>query len=355
MKKTFIYFVLMSLIIAIFSSCAPTTENTVQQSGNGENSQIANVESSQASNSDSDNYKIVVITKNSQTAFWQYSYIGANNYAFENQNVEVVTTGPPSSKDIDKQVTILEDTINSNPDGIVIAPLNGDSLKAGVERAMDQGIKVVLIDSLVNSDKYVTLLATDSRAAGARGAETFVEKLEAKGIPLSGKVGIISPYGGVQYLQDRENGFIDKLKELAPEIEIIGPKFIENDPIKGVSVVEDLLTANNDIIGFYASNNMCGVAISRVVAERNIGSNLVSVTFDSDPEQVSGLRSGSLDALIVQDPYTLGYEGVKTCVESIEGKTFEKYIPTNVVMVTAENVEDTSIQELLDPTLKKLY
>jgi ribose transport system substrate-binding protein len=358
MKKTISLVLFILMVASIVTACAAAPSTSPSPAASAAPSVAASASqasSAPASTAAKDAYNIAIITKNSQTAFWQYCYIGANNAAVDNPKIKVVTNGPPSSKDIDKQVQILEDTINNKPDGIVLAPLNGDSLKPGVEKAMDMGIKVVLIDSAVNSDKFVTLLGTDNIAAAGKGAETFVEKLKAKNIPLKGKVAMISPYGGVQYLLDRENGFAQKLKELAPDIEVIGPKYYENDPIKGVGIVEDLLTANSDMIGFYATNNMGGVAISRVVTERNLASKLVSVSFDSDPEEVSGINSGSLDALIVQDPYTLGYNGVTSCVDAIDGKTLEKRIVTDVALVTKENVNEQNMKELLDPTLKKKY
>jgi len=358
MKKSISLVLLILMVISLATACAevPSTSPSPAVSDSSSVTESASqAPSDSSSDTAKDTYNITIITKNSQTAFWQYCYIGANNAAVDNPKIKVVTNGPPSSKDIDKQVQILEDAINNKPDGIVLAPLNGDSLKPGVEKAMEMGIKVILIDSAVNSDNFVTLLGTDNVSAGSQGAEALVEKLEEKNIPLKGKVAIISPYGGVQYLLDRENGFTEKLKELAPDIEIIGPKYYDNDPIKGVGIVEDLLTANSDMIGFYATNNMGGVAISRVVTERNLMSSLVSVSFDSDPEEVSGIESGSLDVLIVQDPYTLGYEGVMSCVDAIDGKVLEKRIVTDIALVTKENIGEQNMKELLDPTLKKKY
>ncbi len=298
-------------------------------------------------------YEIAVIIKATDSDFWQYVLIGAENAAIDNPDINVTTYGPPSEADIDKQVAILEDVISTKPDAIVISSTSSDATVPALEKAYDEGIVIITIDNKVTTDKVHSFLATDNLEAGGKAAQKLVEELEAKGVPLEGKVGLISAMAGVQVLTDRDKGFADKLNELAPGIELLPTRYVDNDVLKAVSAAEDLLTAHDDIIGFFADNNQTGDGLARVIEERNLHDEIVAVAFDSDPEEINALRSGALKGLILQDPYGMGYDGVMSAYDAINGKTLDEYINTGSTVVTKENMDDEDIKGLLDPTLKK--
>lgn len=298
-------------------------------------------------------YEVAVIIKATTSDFWQYVLIGAENAAKDNPAIHVTTYGPPSEADMDKQLSILEDVISRKPDGIVISSTSSDATVPALEQAYDAGIKIVTIDNKVKTDKVHSFLATDNVEGGGKIAKELVDGLKAKGIPLKGKVGFISAMAGVQVLIDRAKGFTDKLKELAPDLEIIGPRYVDNDVLKALSTAEDILTAYSDVVGFFADNNSTGDGLARVIIERNLSDKIVAVAFDSDPEEIKALESGVLKALLLQDPYGMGYNGVMSVFDAIQGKTLPKYINTGSTVVTKENMKQPEILALLDPTLKK--
>jgi len=298
-------------------------------------------------------YEVAVIIKATTSDFWQYVLIGAENAAKDNPAIHVTTYGPPSEADMDKQLSILEDVISRKPDGIVISSTSSDATVPALEQAYDAGIKIVTIDNKVKTDKVHSFLATDNVEGGGKIAKELVDGLKAKGIPLKGKVGFISAMAGVQVLIDRAKGFTDKLKELAPDLEIIGPRYVDNDVLKALSTAEDILTAYSDVVGFFADNNSTGDGLARVIIERKLSDKIVAVAFDSDPEEIKALESGVLKALLLQDPYGMGYNGVMSVFDAIQGKTLPKYINTGSTVVTKENMKQPEILALLDPTLKK--
>ena len=254
---------------------------------------------------------------------------------------------------MDKQLSILENVITLKPDGIVISSTSSDATVPALEQAYDAGIKIVTIDNKVKTDKVHSFLATDNVEGGGKIAQELVNGLKAKGIPLKGKIGFISAMAGVQVLIDRAKGFTDKLKELAPDLEIIGPRYVDNDVLKALSTAEDILTAHSDVVGFFADNNSTGDGLARVIIERKLSDKIVAVAFDSDPEEIKALESGALKALLLQDPYGMGYNGVMSVFDAIQGKTLPKYIDTGSTVVTKENMKQPEILALLDPTLKK--
>lgn len=298
---------------------------------------------------------VAVIVKGTNSDFWQYVLIGANNYAIEHPDrVRVTNHGPESDIDMEKQLTILEDVVTSRPDAIVLASTNSDSPIPIVERAMGLGIPVVIIDTKVNTAKVTTFLATDNRKAGNICADMLVEGLKKSGKPLTGKVAFISAYPGIASLIARQEGFVEKIKAIAPGLKILPLRYSGTDIAKGMGTIEDELTANPDIIGFFGDCNIVGSSFSRVVRERNLVNKLTAVSFDSDNEEIQALKDGILYTLVVQDPYAMGYQGVDVALRAIGGEKFPAYIDTGVYAVTKANMSETKMKGLLDPfTLKK--
>ena len=299
--------------------------------------------------------EIPVIIKATDSDFWQYVWVGAKNFALENPDKASVTLyGPKSEADIDKQISILEDVIAKNPQCIVIASTSSDAPVAAMERAAEAGIKIVTIDNKVNTESVSTLLATDNVKGGALAADQMLAGWEAKGIEPVGKVAVISAMAGVQVLVNRDEGFINRMKEIAPEVEILETRYTDNDIVKALGVAKDLMAANADLIGIFADNNHTGDGTARAIIEDQTQDSLVAVAFDSDPEEIKAVQDGVLFALILQDPYGMGHNGVDSCLQAIGGTDLEDYVDTGATAVTAENVADEDIQGLLDPFSKKV-
>lgn len=299
-------------------------------------------------------YNIALIIKATDSDFWQYVIVGGTNYGLEHPDVAKVTSyGPPSEADIDKQVAIVEDVIASQPDAIVIASTSSDATVPALERAVDEGIVVITIDNKVNTDKVHSFLATNNTVGGALAADKMLEAMNAAGIAPKGKVAIVSAMAGIQVLDDRDAGFTEQMKKIAPEIEIIPPRYVDNDIIKALGVAEDLITANDDLIGIFADNNHTGDGVSRAITEQKLENKIMVTAFDSDPEEIKALESGAIKALILQDPYGMGYKGCDFAVQVLDGKEVPKYVDTGAVAVTKENMNEEEIKGLLDPMLKK--
>jgi ribose transport system substrate-binding protein len=333
-KKWFVGFLSLAMLVSVFLiGCAPAAE---PQDEDGP-------------------FDVAVIVKATDSDFWQSMIIGAENAGKENPDkVRVTTYGPPSEADIDEQVSILEDVIAKKPDAIVIASTSSEATVPAIERAYDQGIIIVTVDNRVKTDKVHSFLATDNVNGGGLAAEQLIENLEAAGIPLQGKVGIISAMAGVQVLIDRDGGFTSRLQELAPDLELIETRHVDNDMTKAMAAAEDIITANPDLVGVFANNNMTGNGVARVIAERGLQDRIMLVAYDSDPEQVSALRDGVIRALVVQDPFGMGYRGVMYAYDAIKGADLADFVDTGAVVVTSANVDDEEIQGLLDPTLKRI-
>ncbi len=295
---------------------------------------------------------IPVIIKATDSDFWQYVWVGAKNYELEHPDkVKVTLYGPKSEADIDKQIAILEDVIAKNPKCIVMASTSSDAPVAAFEKARKAGTKIVTIDNKVTTP-VETFLATDNIKGGALAADMLVEGLKAKNVALKGKVGLISAMAGIQVLGNRDKGFGDRMKEIAPDVKVLPTKYVDNDIVKAMGVAKDLMGANADLIGFFADNNHSGDGVARAIAEEK-NAKLVATAFDSDPEEVKALTEGTLYALVLQDPYGMGYKGVDSCLKALAGQKLPEYVNTGATAVKKDTMNKPEIKGLLDPTSKK--
>ncbi len=152
----------------------------------------------------------------------------------------------------------------------------------------------------------------------------------------------------------RENGFMDTVKKsYSDQMEVVDSKYGMSDRARSLAVAEDLLTANPGVQGIFAANEPGAVGALEAVRARGLAGKIKIVGFDSSPSLEKGVRDGVLDSLVVQDPFSIGYQGVKTIVDKLNGKTPPNRIPTRATLITKENVDDPEIQKLLHPDIKK--
>lgn len=299
-------------------------------------------------------YNFIVIIKATDSEFWQQMVTGAQAAADEmGDKVSIEVQGPPSESDIEQQVSIVENAVSQQPDGILLASTSSDATVPSVERAMSQNVPVVLVDNKINTDRYVSFLATDNKEAGGKAAEAFVEFAKKDAGSTQGTMGLISALAGVQVLEKRDQGFTSRLNEIAPDVKILGPRYVNNDITQAVSTAEDMLTANPDMLGFFADNNHTGDGVARVISQRNLDNRKAVVAFDADDQEIKALENGAIDALVVQDPYMMGFKGINFLVDHLQGKDVPKNVNTGSTVVTQENFNKPEIQGLLFPEKRK--
>jgi ribose transport system substrate-binding protein len=299
-------------------------------------------------------YEIAFIVKATDSDFWQYTIVGARNAEHDLQGlVNVTVYGPPSEADIDLQIAILEDVVSRRPDAIVMSSTSSDAPSHILDEAYEMGIKIVLIDNYVYDTQFNSFLATDNAVGGGLAADMLVQALKDAGKPLQGKIGLISAMAGVQVLVDRTDGFLNRLAEIAPGLEVLPVIYTDNDISVSANAAEDLIIANPDLVGFFGNNNHTGIGVALTIQELGLEDEIPAVAYDSDPLQIDALRDGALDALIVQDPHGMGYKGVFFALMALHDEPLPDYFDTGVYVVTRENLEESMM--ILDPFARRRY
>ena len=284
---------------------------------------------------------IAVIPKGVAHFFWQSVHAGADAAAKE-LGVEIMWKGPAQETNYSEQINIVEDAINRRVDGIVLAPSHGDSLVPIVERAQKEGIPVTIFDSGISTENYVSCVATDNRQGGVVAAERLAEKLGGKG-----RVAILGVKAGSVSTDQREEGFRDTIKQKYPGIEIVAFQYGDADRAKSLDRAMDILTTHTDLNGFFASNESSTVGVLRAIKQRELAGKIVLVGFDSSPDLVDALKEGTIDSLVLQNPFKMGYEGVKAIVAKLDGKQPPRLVDTGVKLLTKDNLETAEMQQLL--------
>jgi ribose transport system substrate-binding protein len=288
---------------------------------------------------------IAVIPKGRAHLFWQSVHAGAVAASRE-AGVDIIWNGPPTETDHTIQLQIVEAMINRRVDAIVLAPLDRIALVGVVERAAREKIPVVIFDSGIGTDQFVSQVATDNYGAGRMAAMRLGEILDGKG-----KVAMVATQPGSASTMERERGFEDAVKEKFPGIQIVDKRFGMSDYAKSLQVAENMLTAHTDMDGLFASNESGAVGATQALKGRR--SKVKLVGFDWSPTLLEDLKSGVIDSLVVQHPFKMGYEGVMAAVQTLEGQFPPKMNNLPPRLITRENLNDPDVQAQLNPDLKK--
>ena len=290
---------------------------------------------------------IGVVPKGQAHIFWQSVHAGAAAAARE-LGVEIRWSGPAMENEFSRQVQIVESMINSRVDGIVLAPTDRVALVSVVERAARENIPVAIFDSGINTENYVSFVATNNYGAGQMAARRIGQVLGGRGA-----VAMMMNMPGSASTLEREKGFEQALAREFPSIRIVERQFGMSDRAKAMSVAEDILTVHPDLNALFASNEPGSVGAAQALKSRQLTGKIKLVGFDSSPTLVDDMKAGVFDSLVVQDPFNIGYTAVKTVVAKLKGETPAKKIDSPARVLTAADLDKPDVQRLLNPDLDK--
>jgi ribose transport system substrate-binding protein len=291
--------------------------------------------------------QIAVIPKSTSSLFFQPVHAGAIA-AGDEFSVDILWSGAASETDYSRQIEIVDSMIARHVDGIAIAATERNALNHSLERAAAANIPVTIFDSGVDSKDYMTFVATDNVEAGRMAGRKMGELLGAKGT-----VAIVLHAPGSYSTMDRENGFKEVIAKEFPGIHIVAEQFSGGDRAKAMQVAEDMLTVHGDVRGMFGSSEPCAVGAAQALKSRGLAGKVKLVGFDASEGLIQDLKNGVFEALVVQDPFKMGHEAVRTLADKLAGKSPEKRLDLHAVVVTKADLDKPDIHTLLYPDLKK--
>jgi len=289
--------------------------------------------------------KIDVLCMGFQHEYWQTVRLGTEKAAKE-IGIVVPFYGPELETQVDVQIGMFENSIAKKVDGILLAPCDSEALVPLVEKATKQGIVVITFDTDINkTDDRISFVATDNYAAGKLAGQNAGRLLGGKG-----KMGVLGHLAGTMDTRDRVNGFVDAIKAGFPGIQLLETVYGDGDHQKSLDKATDMMTAHPDLAAIYATNEggAIGVALA-VEAKKKVGKVKI-IGFDSSEQEIDYLQKGVISGFVVQNPFQIGYLGVKTLYEHLAGvKKAPPRIDTGVVWVEMKNFNQPDIQKILYP------
>ncbi len=296
-----------------------------------------------SSASQTENPKIAVITQSDKEYFWQVMFAGAKSAGVE-YGLEVDLFAPAIEDSYRQQITLIEKVVRDGYDALLFASCDYNATVAAVEAAMDAGVQVVTIDSGIASGRGISFIGSDNLAAGYAAGKilgSFTQNTANVAIVGTGKFAASS----IQ----RNQGVLEYLEQtpgMQPQVGSFSPSNREA-PYQAILAI---LEQNPEIGAIVALNEWSALGVGQAIDELELGEKLPVVAFDNNEESVQMLEKGVIDALIVQNPFAMGYLGVEQALAQLAGKTVEETtVYTETVVVTVDNMFTAQNQKLLFP------
>lgn len=295
--------------------------------------------------------KIAVIPKGTTHEFWKSVHAGAVKASRE-LDVEIVWKGPLKEDDLKQQIDLVQQFSAQQVSGIVLAPLNDKALVKTVKDASRSKVPVVIFDSALQGEEHVAFVATDNKAAGKLAGERM-----AKLLPEGGKVVVLRYQEGSASTQAREEGFLEAVKA-HDGIEVVsdnqyGGATTESAFAASESLLLAQKAADGGVDGIFTPNESTTFGMLLALEKLNLAGKVKFIGFDASEKLVRALGDKKLDGLVLQDPFNMGYLGVKTMVAHLRGEKVDKITDTGSTLVDPDNMNEPDIKRLLEPDLKQ--
>ena len=296
---------------------------------------------------------IAVIPKGTSHVFWQSVHAGAEKAARET-GATIIWRGPLREDDRDSQVSEVEGFVSRGVSGIVLAPLDEAALAAPVGEAARRGIPVVVIDSGLKGNDYVSFVATDNRKGGRMAGDHLADLLKA-----AGKVVMLRYAEGSESTIQREEGFLEAIGA-RKQVELLSANQYGGADVEGAYKKSEALLGrfkrpdgSLGVDGIFTPNESTTLAMLRVLEDNGWAGKVRFVGFDASDTLVKGLGDSHIDGLVLQDPVNMGYLGVKTMIAHLQGAPVERRVDTGVRLITREHMNDPDAKALLHPDLSR--
>ena len=241
------------------------------------------------------------------------------------------------------QVPLLNSVLATQPDFVILDPTNRTAMVAPLADAVAQGVKVIAVDTTLDDTSMLTArIGTDNVEVGRQLARGLAEQLGDQ----TGKVAMVASSPGISTIDDRIKGFEEEIVK-NPNLEFIGTQYAGNEVGQATSTFTSLLSANPDLIGVAAPSENPAMGVAASIRSAGVADSVAAAGVDASEAQIAALREGLLDALVMQQPYTMGYEAVKAAVAVANGEEVPAEASTGAVIGTAENIDEPEVAKYL--------
>lgn len=259
-----------------------------------------------------ENFKVYLITMDKMDQHWYYINQGAADMA-DLLGITYVWDAP-EKKSNEKQIEILNNAVFEGADAVLLAANDPEKISNAIEDAKAKSVKIIYVDSPAYEEGIITL-STDNYSAGITAGETMLFDLEALGI-ISGSIGIIGVNTATDSTMKREMGFREAI-EADGRFTLLDTEYENGDPFASQEAVADYIADNIDLVGVFGTNEGSTIGVGNAIKANN--KHIIGIGFDKSESILALLGDGSLKAVLVQNPYTMGYLGMAEAVAALKG------------------------------------
>lgn len=310
MKKTITLLLSIALVFGMMAGCAQKTGKTAA----------------------GDSYKIFLITMDQMDQHWTNVDAGCRKAASELGSVEYKWTAP-DVKDDAKQIEMINNAVANGADAILLAANGPEAVNDALKSAHEAGVKIIYVDSPATFEPFVQTLSTNNEAAGKKAGETMLNELTKNGI-TSGKIGVVSVNASTDSTVKRDQGFRSAFS--GTKFELLETQYCDGDAARSKDAASAFIV--DGCVGIFGANEGSTVGVGNAI--KDSGKPVIGVGFDKSDNILELIKGGYLLAAMVQNPYVMGYEGLKVAAEALNGnEPAAKVIDTGVTVMTKSNVD----------------
>jgi ribose transport system substrate-binding protein len=287
---------------------------------------------------------ISVIVKDTTSVYWQAVLAGAHK-AGQDLGANVAELGAQTETDVPGQIDLLKKAAASHPAAIVIAPAQSAALGPPIEEAAKMVKIIVAIDSTANTKALTSSVTTDEAQAGRIAADSLAEAITKTYADTEGDVAIITASPDMSIA-----GFREQVGKKYRALNVLPDQVAESQAANGVSIIKDLVADDRDLRGVFVSNALLAEGASQVIYNKS-GDSIQYVVLGADDKLLKSVQDGTIAALLVRDPFRIGYEGVKTALAAAKGEQVPPTIDIGTSVITKANINSVRSQQLLNPKI----
>ena len=312
------------------SSSSSSSSSAAAGGSTGSSTAASTGTSSTAESTGSSNKKLVLIQGTKADNFYVSMGCGAESEA-KKLGYSISVQGPADFS-APEQIPIVSSVQASKPAAVMIAPTDSHALIAPMQSMKSAGIKVVQVDTTVDSKSIASAsISSNNEQGGELAAQYLAKQLGGKG-----SVVVMNEQAGVSTTEARIAGFMTAIKKF-PGTTVLPTQYVGDNPAKAAAAITALYAAHSDLAGVFATNVLVAQGVGTGLQTAGASSKVQMVGYDADPQQVQQLKSGVVQALVAQEPFEEGVDGVEQSVNAITGKP-TKSILTNLKVLTKSNL-----------------
>ena len=295
------------------------------------------------------NPTVAVILNDPASPYWQSVLAGARK-ASQELGIALSELGAQSRFDLNAQIGLIEKAVASNPSAIMVAPMDSSALRHPIEEAAKK-TRVIGLGSA--ADGGVTLrVGTDNAKAGGMAADALAAAITRTYGDTEGNVAIIASPPGIPALDQRTKSFKEVVAAKYRALALTPDKVADGEPAIVQKIVKELVAGTTDLRGLFVADPMMTSLVGQGVVDSKPSDKINIVGFGASGKLVKLLGSDVIAGLVVEDPFRIGYQGVKTAVAAARGEAVAASVDTGATLITKANMSSPRSQELLSSNMR---